>query len=249
MGGIIDFDRPVLDGLLDALGLRKTWLSLLATNFQDRQDLAYIFFSPEFEGAGLLDRDLLEGLSIGEVSVLYEYSHAREDADARKSNGQFFTPDDVADFMASYARKFPQGRWLDPCSGIGNLSWHLIAQQDDPEEFLRTQVVLSDKDDLALLIARTLLTAAFQKTYPALFDDIRPNFVTLDFLSVAESGRNELSTVPQGWAPFPNTTLSLSILLTAGSVNRLIGSRLRVARTSMHTSSRTLSRPAAGSSA
>jgi hypothetical protein len=186
MASIVDFDAAALTHLLSDLGIRKAWLSMLRTSLQDRPDLQYIFDSREFRGAQILEADLLAGLTIGEISVLYEYSHAIEDADARKSNGLYFTPDDVASFMAGFSERFPVGKWLDPCSGIGNLSWYLVAVQDDPEEFLRTRMILSDRDELALLIARTLLTSAFQRTRTGLFHEIQSNFAVFDFLSVAD---------------------------------------------------------------
>ncbi len=192
MAGIVDFDASALEALLAQYGLRKAWLSILATSLKDRKELAYVLESPEFAEAVLLEDDLIAGLSIGEVSVLYEYSHATQDADSRKSNGQFFTPDDVAQFMAGYAGRFPDGRWLDPCSGIGNLTWHLVASQDDPEWFLANRMILSDRDELALLIARTLLASGFQSKNPTLFHDISANFVVFDFLSVADSGKEGL---------------------------------------------------------
>jgi hypothetical protein len=193
LAGIVDFDASALDELIVRFGLRKTWLSILATNLQSRGDLAYIFETDSFADAEILEDDLIGGLSIGEISVLYEYSHAFQDADSRKTNGQFFTPDDVATFMAGFAVRFPRGRWLDPCSGIGNLTWHLVAAQEDPESFLAEKMVLSDRDELALLIAKTLLTAGFQKRRKRLFHDIGKNFIAFDFLSVADSGGDMLS--------------------------------------------------------
>ena len=163
MSAIFKFDSKKLDSLLSKYGVKKTWLHLLATHLSTKKDFQYILKSEEFAKAKLLPTNLLEGLSIGEVSILYEYSAAKSNSKSRKSNGQFFTPDDVADFMASYSDKFGTGTWLDPCSGIGNLSWHLVAAQSDPEEFLLNRIILSDKDEVALLIARCLLTMSFQK--------------------------------------------------------------------------------------
>jgi hypothetical protein len=94
--------------------------------------------------------------------------------------------------MAEYSKSFGEGIWLDPCSGIGNLSWHLISKQDHPEEFLRRFMVLSDRDDLALLIARTLLTVSFQKNCKNLFNEIEKKFISFDFLSVADNGSPDL---------------------------------------------------------
>jgi hypothetical protein len=200
VAGTVDFDTLALSAYLDRLGLRKTWLSILKTNLLHRADLAYIFASSSFDGAVVLEKDLIEGLSIGEIGVLYEYSLAALDPTSRVENGVFFTPDDVAGFMASYATTFPEGTWLDPCAGLGNLTWHLVAAQEDPERFLLERVILSDTDDLALLIARTLLVASFQRAEPSLFHAIERNFVTLDFLSVASNerrGKSSLSLVPK----------------------------------------------------
>ena len=134
---------------------------------------------------------------------MYEFSVAYCDVDSRKSNGQFFTPDDVAEYMASFSRKFGEGVWLDPCSGIGNLSWHLVANQEDPEDFLLNSMLLSDRDELALFIARTLLSISFQNRYPRLFEEIQDNFVVLDFLSVAESNRLDLFEANLGLSAIP----------------------------------------------
>ena len=204
MAGILDFDASQLDNLLNKYGIRNTWRGLLASHIQGDKRFAYILETPEFKGAKFFDEDVLSGLSIGEIGVLYEYSVTRVNSDSRKSNGQFFTPDDVAIFMAEFSRKFPSGKWLDPCSGIGNLSWHLVAIQDDPEQFLKENLILSDKDKLALLIARTLLTISFQRKRKDLFNEIAKNFVELDFLSVSSNEKflnfdtsNSLDGIPQ----------------------------------------------------
>jgi hypothetical protein len=187
MGSILDFDVSELNTSLNKYGLRKTWVNLLATHISSDKRLAYILKSPELKGAKILKTDLLDDLSIGEVSVIYEYSVASLDSKSRKSDGQFFTPDDVAIFMSSFISKFPEGVWLDPCSGIGNLSWHLVDTQSDPENFLMNNLLLSDKDELALLIARVLLTKSFQDKQKDLFNKIKNNFLVFDFLSVSSN--------------------------------------------------------------
>lgn len=203
MAGIYDFDARFLDSLLIANGVKKTWLSILATHLEAKPEFSYILRNKAFKGARKLKVDLLSGLSVGEIGVLYEYSVAISDSDSRKSNGQFFTPDDVAEYMASHSRNFEQGIWLDPCSGIGNLSWHLVAIQEDPENFLLKRMILSDKDELALLIARTLLTVSFQKKRKRLFEEIEGNFVAFDFLSVADNGSLELFDSSRGMELIP----------------------------------------------
>jgi len=203
MGNIVDFDSSKLSELIDLLGIRKTWLSILATHISSRPELNYILQNDVFRKTDILDKDLLAGLSIGEIGVLYEYSVSRVDPKSRKDNGQYFTPDDVAIFMADYQSTFPDGIWLDPCCGVGNLSWHLVARQDSPEYFLLNNIFLSDRDELALLIARTLLTAAFQNEITNLFEAIESKFIVFDFLSVADYGddgvfktSDELSRIP-----------------------------------------------------
>lgn len=204
MNGILDFDSKGLKHLIQKYGIQKTWISLLATHLNTTKSFTYILNQPEFNGAKIFPRNLLEGLSIGEISVLYEYSVTINNLRSRKSNGQFFTPDDVAQFMASFSEKFSPGIWLDPCSGIGNLSWHLVAIQDQPEDFLINNLILSDKDELALLIARTLMTVSYQKNHNYLFNEIKGNFVCFDFLSVADKGElllfdqgNKLTKIPK----------------------------------------------------
>jgi hypothetical protein len=192
MSGIFSFNTKNLEIVLKEFGLRQSWLNILATHVSTQKGFEYILDKPEFKGATMLSADLLSELSIGDISVLYEFSVTSADSSSRKSNGQFFTPDDVAQFMVGYSAKFGSGVWLDPCSGIGNLSWHLVNLQKDPEKFLISSLILSDKDELALLIARTLLTVSFQKNEKRLFDKISTNFVCFDFLSVAENGKDDL---------------------------------------------------------
>jgi hypothetical protein len=188
MSSIFNFNIRTLDSVLNSDGIEKTWKRILVTHLQHKKKFEYIIESPDFKSHKPLPDDLIDGLTIGEIGVLYEYSVTHGSIDSRKSNGQFFTPDDVANFMAVSSKKFEHGIWLDPCSGIGNLSWHLAAVQKDPEDFILNSLILSDKDELALLIARTLITISFQNKKSNLFYDIEENFQVFDFLSVADSG-------------------------------------------------------------
>jgi hypothetical protein len=201
MGNILDFDSASLNKMLSSKGISSTWLALLAALIGDKSNSSYILKAPEFNGVQAASQNLLAGLSIGDIGVLYEYSVAYLDPASRKKNGQYFTPDDVAVLMATEAKKFPKGVWLDPCSGIGNLSWHLVNLQSDPEAFLRKYIVLSDRDALALLIARVLFTISFERDSKNLFYDIQEKFVVFDFLSVSDTqtlGPNEsgLAQIP-----------------------------------------------------
>ena len=104
--------------------------------------------------------------------------------------------------MVNHSKDFPRGKWLDPCSGIGNLSWHLVNFQEDKEEFLIDSMVLSDRDDLALFIARVLFTISFQDKHQNLYNEISDSFVKFDFLSVSENldqlslGNSGLESIP-----------------------------------------------------
>lgn len=116
-------------------------------------------------GVGALPEGLLDGLSIGEVAVLYEFSLAGADRASRKSSGQYFTPDDVAAFLAERARRLDpaaDGVWIDPCCGVGSLAHALAAAQPDPRRFLAKRLILVDRDPLALRLAVALLATAFR---------------------------------------------------------------------------------------
>jgi hypothetical protein len=192
MAGIFKFDIKNLNSLISKNGLKKTWLAILVTHLSQKKHLQYVLKDQAFKGIKKLPFNLIHDLSIGEISILYEYSVALENHKSRKSKGQYFTPDDVADFMASFSKEFEKGIWLDPCSGIGNLSWHLVAMQKNPEEFLKTRIILSDTDQLALLIARSLFTFSFQNKNHRLFEDIENRFITFDFLSVSDNSKDVL---------------------------------------------------------
>jgi predicted RNA methylase len=112
-------------------------------------------------GAEPSDENPLDGLSIGDIGVVYEALLALTDHRDRREKGQYFTPDDVAAFLAGEAAKFPAGRWLDPCCGVGNLAFHLAAVLPDPAAFVAERLSLVDLDAAALRTAIALLVANF----------------------------------------------------------------------------------------
>ncbi len=147
---------------IDRLGVEAFWHSLVAahvTRVGGAAMSAILSDLPE-RGREVTD-DLIDGLTISEINVLYEFSLAYVDRSSRKSSGQFFTPDDVARFLATRAAALPEGTWIDPCCGIGNLSYWLAHEQADPRRFLAERLVLVDRDPLALTIARALLATEF----------------------------------------------------------------------------------------
>lgn len=183
-----------LGSMLDKHGLEKTWKILIATHAAKGpyrvETKALILDSPEYAGVSKQEEDLLDLLSLGEIGILYEYSLARVNPDTRKEFGQYFTPDDVADWMASHVKEFPVGKWLDPCSGVGNLSYALVKTQEDPQDFILNRLLLADMDGIALLIARSLLTLMFHVDEPNFFQRIKKNFIRQDFLE--NPGKPEL---------------------------------------------------------
>lgn len=181
---VIQLPTTELAPILDLLGIEQTWKSLLATHVSltHPKFTESILHSEELAGAEIFDQDLLANLSIGQKSVLYEFSLAHVDKQSRKEAGQYFTPDDVAIFLAEKSRAFPKGVWLDPCSGIGNLSHWLAQEQEDPEEFVLNRLKLVDRDALALLIARALLAIDFEQKESNLFQKLKPHCIVADFL-------------------------------------------------------------------
>jgi hypothetical protein len=140
--------------------VRNRWLSAVATRVVTaRPDIAPALL--DVLGVGLQGYDHLKGLTIGEVGVCYEALLSELDRDRRKTSGQFFTPDDAANFMARQSESFGPGVWLDPCCGVGNLAWHLTGVQDDPGEFVRSRLILIDRDETALKSAIALIAADY----------------------------------------------------------------------------------------
>lgn len=181
--------QQVLDKLLvsDQASLQtpqERWLSLVAARVRTARP-KYTKTAVEYLGVEPAAEDLLSELSIGEISACYEALLATLDSAARKESGQFFTPDDAAAFMAGYSLDFPTGVWLDPCCGVGNLAWHLVAVQNDPSDFLKNRLVLSDQDGVALMSAVALLSAEFGDPQDEeLLANVGRRAVRRDFLSV-----------------------------------------------------------------
>lgn len=136
------------------------WLSSVAVLVTNRRpDIAGALL--EAIGVEARGPNLLKGLSIGEVGICYEALLAQLDPDSRRTSGQFFTPDDASGFMAGHSREFPEGVWIDPCCGVGNLAWHLATTQADPSAFVRERLVLMDLDPVAVRSAVALVAASF----------------------------------------------------------------------------------------
>lgn len=180
--------RILLDEMIGLYGLESAWKSFLRERVRNSgKSFRYILKSRALAGTARAPSDLLAGLSVGEVSVLYEYGLAYSDRRKRKQDGQYFTPDDVARFLAGHAKRFPGDTvWIDPCSGVGNLSYWLAKRAKNPEDFVQKRLYLVDLDPLALLTARVLFTLAFQKKRRDLFNKLESRFLQKDFLSAGD---------------------------------------------------------------
>lgn len=139
---------------------QRAWLGAVARLVSAmRPDLAGQLI--DYLGVEPAEHDPLAGLSIGEIGVVYEALVALSDHHSRREKGQYFTPDDVAAFMATEAARFPSGTWLDPCCGVGNLAFHLALVTPDAGDFVANRLTLIDLDDIALTTAIALLVANF----------------------------------------------------------------------------------------
>ena len=183
MNNLLTYSVQDLNKLLDENGIELTWKSILKTLIVSLdKKFSYILNDEFFQEAQVLDTNYIKDLSVGEIGVLYEYSLAYVNPESRKESGQYFTPDDIAQLMTNYVADFKDGVWIDPCSGVGNLSYWLISIAKDPEKFLLKNMLVTDRDKLALQIARTIFTLSFQKKNKNLFFDIEEKFINIDFL-------------------------------------------------------------------
>lgn len=174
-----------LADLLNEHGSETTWRALirqLALHSYPHGDASGVLRATEFGDDLPQVPNLLDRLTIGQIAIMYEFSLAYTDVSSRKAAGQYFTPDDLAQFLAARCAQLGKGVWLDPASGVGNLSYWLAAIQPDPEAFVSEFLLLSDRDPQALLIARALFSLLFYSKRENLFAQLAPRFVLLDFL-------------------------------------------------------------------
>lgn len=150
---------------LDSESPKRAWLRAIGTHCVSRRpDLEEVII--DYLGVPSWGEDILLSLRIEELSVCYEALVAQTDSELRRGAGQYFTPGDAASFMAKHALEFPAGSWIDPCSGLGVLSWHLVSELEaagcvNPPEFVRERLTLCDLDEVALKSAVVLIAAEY----------------------------------------------------------------------------------------
>jgi len=96
----------------------------------------------------------------------------------KKKNGVFYTPKDIAEFMASKS-KFDDGKgiWLDPCCGLGILAISLASIQDDPIDFIENRLIINDMDKFQLDIALN----NFKEKFGVIPKSFNEDFLSYDF--------------------------------------------------------------------
>ena len=144
-------------------GLKNTWEALVYNN-------SYL---SAFQPNENIKEDLLKDKNYYEITDLYEESLAYSNKLQKKENGQYYTPDDVCDFLVKQIDCFDDGIWCDPCCGLGNISYKLI--QKKPE--LLNTMLFCDIDELSIKLCKFLFSKFFNKNY----DELN-NFYNIDFL-------------------------------------------------------------------
>lgn len=170
-----------MDELLEEEDFSKVWKRLLRTSIQTHRDT---LIDEEWREISPYETDILSSLSYTEIGILYEYGLASSSWENRKANGQYFTPDDVSEFMASMIPdELNTKSWVDPCCGVGNLSYALGKRFSNPQLFLKN-LTLVDKDPLATLTSSVLLSLYVGDGDYDVYHQLMRNAINSDFLDV-----------------------------------------------------------------
>lgn len=148
---------------IEKYGLKETWEALIYNNSKIE----------DFASNENIKEDLLKDLDYYQITDLFEETLAYDNKLNKKENGQYYTPDDVCDFLAKQVDDFPDGVWCDPCCGTGNISYKLIER--NPK--LLDTMIFCDLDSLSLKLCRFLFSKFFNRDYYSLI-----NFYNVDFL-------------------------------------------------------------------
>lgn len=95
-----------------------------------------------------------EGITSESISDTYEQFLADKDKQSKKDNGQYYTPDDVADVLADkFISLYSEGDNLaDVCCGCGNLIIRVIRKMNPYDLIENRKIYLFDLDETALEI-------------------------------------------------------------------------------------------------
>ena len=96
------------------------------------------------------------------LGELYEKGLALSNKIAKKEQGKYYTPIDVANVMAEYFIALEGNAICDVCCGVGNLILAVLNQIDNPSDFIKQHhVYLYDIDPIALNICKYTISAKY----------------------------------------------------------------------------------------
>lgn len=96
-----------------------------------------------------------DDFSIDHLGELYEKGLALSNKIAKKEQGKYYTPIDVANVMAEYFISLNGEAICDVCCGVGNLILAVLDKVNDPINFIKMHpIYLYDIDEIALKICK-----------------------------------------------------------------------------------------------
>lgn len=135
--------------------------------------------------AFVLENGENEFLSIDKFTELYEIGLALQDKYAKKDNGQYYTPDDVAKVMAEWFARLEGEAVCDVACGTGKLilSYLETIGYDNARNLLLSGLVyLYDNDKTALTICKTIIVHKYGKDIENKIHAIYCDFLSYDLL-------------------------------------------------------------------
>lgn len=180
--------RTIAEEINDYNNTEEYWNDVLYTHLNTLGEPYKYIIEKDYNNCEQLETNHLQNKNITEIGILYEIVLNHFNHTGKKNNGVYYTPEDAADFMAQHYTTFfnnPEGVWLDPCCGTGNLTQALLRnlpKHINKEEFLLNNMRCMDIDATALKTARTLLTITYQKEIPDLYNRIQQNFHHMNYL-------------------------------------------------------------------
>ena len=146
---------------IETMGLELTWDNICQFVLDNKENL------PDF-------------LSVDNFGELYEIGLAIQDKYQKKSNGQYYTPDDVAQIMSEWLYKCQGENICDVACGTGKLILtylDLIGYEKSRELISSGKLYLYDFDNIALKICRTTLALKYGTDIADKINDIHCDFL------------------------------------------------------------------------
>lgn len=148
---------------IKTIGLKKTWDNICKFIKSDSKHV----------------NEFLRNSNFGQ---LYEMGLAEEDKEKKKSNGQYFTPEDVATIMAQWFANLDAENVCDVACGTGNLILNyleIIGIKKATELISSGKLYLYDFDETALNICKTSILLKYGIQYKNMIHDIYCDFLDM----------------------------------------------------------------------